>query len=402
MTQENFNKFILDNPGSLEANKERLASLIFKTSGEEINSEEAKFLRKNLRKVLKEKFNITCEKKINIVFDESTPSLEDLEAIDFKIESTIKLEVEKKPESNVKVPIAPTGWGASSFKINGKGELQDQWFKKEDVKSEIDLSKIQPRSFKVSEYKQKYEDCALTIFQTDSHLDRRELNGRTIQEKIEEYFNKLVQSVETAKKYHSIKEVIYITGSDMFNSDSKNPFTVKGTLQENQSTYDKVFDLIVDLNVNCIDYLQQHCNKVTVIVIPGNHDEVNCYMLGKYLQAYYRKFPITFQVHKAFRKVFTFGKTSIMIHHGDVSKLEILINQFAMEFPTEYTNKYTEVYSGDKHFYQSKEFGKSIIRQFPSLALNDSWSDQMGFKDRGGIVCHVYDYHKGHLLEITL
>jgi hypothetical protein len=101
------------------------------------------------------------------------------------------------------------------------------------------------------------------------------------------------------------------------------------------------------------------------------------------------------------RKCITIGKTSIMLHHGNVD-LKYIKDMFANYFPFEYTNKYVEAYVGDKHNTKIFNDGRLIIRQFPSLSTPDKWTDSKNFYGLPGVLVNVYDYELGRIMEIDI
>lgn len=297
----------------------------------------------------------------------------------------------------------PDGFKIKSIWNAPNGDLRYSYERDENSeKRDYDWSTIKPLPFKPTNTDTKKQSCMQIIFPTDAHISRMELSGRTMQEKCQQVLDKIVEAVEIAQKLYSIDTLVFITGSDMFNSTGKTSHTVRGTLQEDNSSYDKAFDAIVNLNISIINYLYENCKELHVVSILGNHDEVECYMLGKYLQAYYRNLPISFDVDKKYRKYFSFGNTGIQIHHGNVPKFDYLVSSFASERPDVFCKKYTELIVGDKHHQKVTQIGKTIVRQFPSLAENDTWSEEMGFISSQGLVSEVYDYEKGHILSIDL
>jgi hypothetical protein len=324
--------------------------------------------------------------KVSLNDLDTTPSIEDLEASGYAV------------KSSVVPPIAPKGFTVSSFQDN------KVWYKKDEnanIAQDIDWTSIVPKPYKLSTYKEKDRTCLQIIFPTDSHLNRMELSGRTIDEKCKEVIDKTIEAVELAKKLYSVDTIVYITGSDMFNSTGKTPFTVKGTLQETQGTYNVGFEKIVDMNVTIIDFLYENCKNLNVYSVLGNHDEVECYMLGKYLQAYYRTFPIKFEVEKKYRKYFEFGNNGFMMHHGNVSKFEQLTQAFSNESPEIFCKKYPTLITGDKHYLKITQIGRVVVRQYPALAQVDTWSDEMAYNSTG-FISDIFDKEKGHLLTIDL
>jgi hypothetical protein len=124
--------------------------------------------------------------------------------------------------------------------------------------------------------------------------------------------------------------------------------------------------------------------------------------LGKTLEAYYRNNKsITFDSAYTLRKCITLGNTSIMLHHGNFD-LKYAKDMFANFFPQGYVNKFIECYVGDKHNTRIFNDGRMTIRQFPTMSTSDKWTDSKNYVNIPGILADVYDYERGHILQIDL
>lgn len=236
---------------------------------------------------------------------------------------------------------------------------------------------------------------------TDFHLDRKELEGKTLDEKVKEY-EKLV--VELCKKSYSagfIEEIVFIVGSDFFNTDNIQGNTTAGTPQTSIGTWDQVYEIGFDIYASAITHLKQFCEKLKVILIQGNHDRTKSFYLAHALSKYFDKDKyISFDIETKPRKVHKFGTTFIGLHHGNC-KIDDLPITFAKEFPKiwgQCTNH--EVKVGDKHYFLEKEIKGVRIKQIPALCGPDQWSNDNNYigNIKAGIAT-VYDKEWGKVSE---
>lgn len=236
---------------------------------------------------------------------------------------------------------------------------------------------------------------------TDFHLDRKELEGKTLEQKVKEY-ERLV--VELCKKSYSagfIEEIVFIVGSDFFNTDNFQGTTTAGTPQNSIGTWDQVYEVGFDIYASAISHLKQFCEKLNVILIQGNHDRTKSFYLAHALSKYFSKDKyISFDIETKPRKVHKYGSTFIGMHHGNC-KIDSLPLTFAKEFPQlwgQCTNH--EVKVGDKHYFYEKEINGVRIKQIPALCGPDQWSNDNNYigNVKAGIAT-IYDKEWGKVSE---
>jgi hypothetical protein len=315
-------------------------------------------------------------------------------------DSIIEQSVDKSEETTTL-----EGFKIKSAWQSASGKMLFSYIKDEDNKEDIILEvikNIKPLESPIKQESIKTNDAGIVIFFTDAHINKLTLDGKSPEEKANKYYSVLIESVNRAKLYHNIKKCVYIVGSDFFNSDTYFNTTTNGTPQDNALHFDKAFELGLQLSIKSINYLLSEVDEVQIVQLSGNHDVTSSFYLCKTLEAYYRTNErITFNSMYTLRKCITIGKTSIMLHHGNVD-LKYIKDMFANYFPFEYTNKYVEAYVGDKHNTKIFNDGRLIIRQFPSLSTPDKWTDSKNFYGLPGVLVNVYDYELGRIMEIDI
>jgi len=316
------------------------------------------------------------------------PSSEELEMMGYPLKSSTK-------------PANVSGFQVSSFKVGSNGQVSEAWYKskeeeEEDTKVSIEelISRINQRPASKKSCKcfssSEKENCSIELFLTDFHINRLILGGVSVESRIEDYKKLVTSSLGKASKLYNIEEVVYVIGSDFFNSDGFHAETKNKTVQNNSMYFFEAFEYGYKLVTDVIEHLLSVSDRVKLIMLPGNHDTTSAFYLGKAVEAYFRQESrLITDCSFNFRKVHTYKNTSWMYHHGN-EKLELIVSQFADFFPTEFTNNLIEVHTGDKHHVLVKEVGRAIIRQFPALVDSDMWTFEKGYKSRAKLLAQIY------------
>lgn len=220
----------------------------------------------------------------------------------------------------------------------------------------------------------------LVLHLTDFHLDKQDIFGTTLEEKKELFFSVTKKLLYRAYQSNHIDEILFVIGSDMFNSDTYYGTTTNNTPQENLTSWNHAFTEAFDIYTTTIQILTQFCNKLNVVLVPGNHDRSKSFYLAFGLKKYFEKdSKIVFDVEPKSRKVYTYGSTFIGLHHGDC-KITDLPLIFAKEFSALWGQcTYHQILTGDKHHLFEKEVQGVRIRQLPSLSKEDNWHDQSNY-----------------------
>lgn len=205
--------------------------------------------------------------------------------------------------------------------------------------------------------------------------------GNDIFDRFTEYETNVDKTLRRASKLSSIEKVVYIIGSDQFNSEVTG-MTVKGTPQTNILNYHLSFQLVCDHETKVIKRFLETSDEVEVIYLVGNHDACVSFHLASWLKVYFRdEKRVSVDINTDFTKYFSLYDTAIGINHGDVQKPERL----AQNFPLEYKKGFAEanhhvLITGDKHTELSKDIGGIKFFQIPALSkAKGSWEKQMGY-----------------------
>ena len=244
----------------------------------------------------------------------------------------------------------------------------------------------------------KTPSACLVINKQDTHFDKYDVNGRnSISERFIALWNKINIIVSQAKLSNNIDKIIYVIGSDEFNSEFTQ-CTTKGTPQQNILSYHETFKLVCEYEKFIIKTLLENSKEVQIVYVPGNHDEYIGWHLIHWLEACFNSERIVFDCSSNYRKFIGYGKTAIMLNHGDAIKPSKLAAIFPMEFRENwslYDNFY--IFTGDKHHELSQDFNGIKFYQIPAFSTSSSkWDDKQGYTcTKGEVTAFLIDEDEG-------
>jgi len=137
-----------------------------------------------------------------------------------------------------------------------------------------------------------------------------------------DYMKKGLESIMAKAEGHGISEILYYVGHDFFTYDNATPFpsTTRGTPQEADSRWQKMFMRGMELQIDAIKMLSQIA-PITVQEISGNHDQQASFYLGQVLKVFFKDDPnVTMDISPKPRQYFRFGESLIGAGHGQKEK----------------------------------------------------------------------------------
>ncbi len=262
----------------------------------------------------------------------------------------------------------------ATVQVSNTGEIVQAWIKQKAEDLDIEeLVKTLKESIEPYEYEPKIDDAAdrmLEIPLFDMHW------GISFMEDYEPVLNELLDLIYS----RHWDEIIIPFGQDYFHNDSiVNATTTKGT------SIDKV-DMIRAVKegrqfiISIIDAALNNSNETRVYYSPGNHDRSVTWMFMQVLLERYG--PEVVDDSMGYRKVFTYGKNSVMVTHGDSKQATAknLSNIFAVSFPEEFAQAdVREVHAGHLHHEKEGDIFGVMIRRLSSGVAVDDWSNRQDY-----------------------
>jgi len=217
----------------------------------------------------------------------------------------------------------------------------------------------------------------------DVHLGKLAWDKETGQDydmKIAEYIYKsTIRNFISRIDRNQIEKIIFPIGQDFFNVDNDKSSTNKGTLQNIDSRWQKMFDKGFLLVFWAIEQLKQIA-PVEVCYIPGNHDLTTSYYLIYCLGREYRESKcVNVDISPKVRKYYEYGKCMIGYSHGEEPKKN-LYELMQAEAPEIWgRTKYREFHLGHLHSRHLEEHLGFAIRRIASITRSDAWHTLQGY-----------------------
>jgi hypothetical protein len=267
-----------------------------------------------------------------------------------------------------------------------------------------EAAKHSPTNF---EYKKLTEDKTrkylLELAILDLHLaklaQKRETGWDNYDIKIAvDLYRKAVNDLLSKAPLDEISEIVFPVGNDFFNSDNELYTTTSGTPQHDDSRWHKSFTVGCNLMTETIERLTTICDKVTVLIVAGNHDRQKVFYLGEYLSAWFKNNKrVIVENSPNNRKYFTFGRCLLGYAHGCDEKHADLPLIMAREQPKAWGEcKHYRWAIGHYHHITTKDYKGVMVDILPSLCASDSWHSRKGFvANWRGSQAFLYDGEEG-------
>lgn len=262
----------------------------------------------------------------------------------------------------------------ATVQVSKTGEIVQAWIKQRPDAFDLDdLVKVLKGNVDPYEYIPKLDDAAnrmLEIPLFDMHW------GVSFLEDYESVLNNILELIHS----RHWDRIVIPFGQDFFHNDSMvNPTTTKGTVIDKVDMERAVKEgrrfitAIIDAALN-------NSNETKVLYTPGNHDRSVSWL---FMQVLLERYGINVvDDSMEYRKVFTYGRNSIMVTHGDSKQATAknLSNIFAISFPEEFAQATTrEVHAGHLHHEREGDIFGVMIRRLSSGAAIDDWSNRQDY-----------------------
>jgi len=303
-------------------------------------------------------------------------------------------------------------WGSSenpNFLVKGDFRKKKIDFNEKLVLDSIKevVEKFKPINSKVST-KNYSSNNMLEIAIKDHHygqLSNESESGEDYNLEIakELYLNTVDYMLENSKVYKP-EQIVFVVGSDYFNSDTTESTTYAGTYQAEADRWKKTFSSGVELVIEAIEKCKSFTNKVKVVMVQGNHDFTKSFYMGIALQQRYSQDKnVEIDCSETTRKYIQWGKSLICFTHGDKEvkgKLPLIISR---EQPKAFSEcKYIEAHTGHLHkereaLIMCDEEVQIKIRILPSLVARDDWHASKGYMSVRESQSYIWNKEYGNL-----
>lgn len=169
---------------------------------------------------------------------------------------------------------------------------------------------------------------------------------------------------------------------DLLHADNPANTTAKsGHALDVDTRHSKVRQTAVMFMIFCVDEAKRRHAKVSVRILPGNHDEVSSGAIALALWAWFRNDDrVTVDIDPSRFWWWRFGQTLLGATHGDMAKMADLPLIMARDRAQDWgATTYRYILSGHIHHKSAMEIGGVIVESFQSTAAKDAWHAGMGF-----------------------
>lgn len=185
---------------------------------------------------------------------------------------------------------------------------------------------------------------------------------------------------------YNIERILIPVGNDFFHVNNWLNTTAKGTQQDVDTRFQKIFEVGCEALIRLIEQCLQHA-PVDLLWVPGNHDPETSWYLIKYLDAWYRNITdVRVNKEPEWRKYVGYGVNLLGFTHGNEEPERDLPTLMATERPEMWAaSTYREWHLG--HYHKKKEtkynagdtYGGVGVRVIPSLSGTDAWHYRKGY-----------------------
>lgn len=263
-----------------------------------------------------------------------------------------------------------TAHGAT-VQVSKTGEIVQAWIKQkaDDVDPKEFLNAlhevVEPYKYKPENLSQTSDMLEIPLF--DMHWGIAFMD----------YYKPVLDEVLRLINSQNWARIVIPFGQDFFHNDSiVNGITTKGTVIEKIDMIRAVKEgrqfmySIIETAISCAD-------EVKVIYSAGNHDTSISWMFMQVLLERYS--PEIVDDTMQYRKVITYGKTAVMVTHGDSKKAtpKNLAHIFPVSFAEEFANaNVREVHAGHLHHETDTDVYGVMVRRLSSGNKIDDWTDK--------------------------
>lgn len=303
---------------------------------------------------------------------------------------------EKKTTTNAASPeskLAQHEVNTDQFQVNS-GWVKDKDMSIQFSKKKLDatqareefkkfLKEYTPSARQISnKHHGKAGNSCLVVNKQDAHLNKLDVSGdNNIGDRFMTFYKNLIKILEKSTATSNLQKVVYVLGSDEFNSEHTGR-TVHDTPQQNIGDYFRTFEAICAHEVTIINLLQEYADTVNIIYIPGNHDEHVGWHMVHWLKTYYRNCTnVQVEDSPSYTKYIKFSNTGMCFNHGYIVKPEMLAQNFPIEFKQYWSscdNFY--IFTGDKHTELSRQIGGIKFYRLAQISKAKSkWDHERGY-----------------------
>jgi len=184
---------------------------------------------------------------------------------------------------------------------------------------------------------------------------------------------------------------------DFLHANSGDNKTAKGTPVDVDGRLGRVIRVVGNLFKVLITRMLETHKEVWLINVRGNHDPDASLWLNEMMRLYFASEPRV-KVFDNFSKWihFEWGKTLVVMHHGDRVKTQALYEAVTRDYAEEWgRSKYRYLYHGHIHHRTVTELGGLHLESFGVLCPPDAYHSASGYGSARSMSCVILDKNYG-------
>jgi hypothetical protein len=200
-------------------------------------------------------------------------------------------------------------------------------------------------------------------------------------------------------------EAIIMDVGDLTHADDQTNQTPKSKHGLDVDTrHFRTLDVTIGALAYAIEYALRKHQKVTVRILPGNHNPTAYLAIMFALSERYRNEPrIEVQRVPGEFFIFEFGKVMIVAHHGDKAKADRLVHFIADQFAEAWgRTKYRYLFTGHLHHHKSQDIGGCTWEQLRAVAARDAYAVSHAYTARAQLQAITYHRTRGEVQRVKI
>jgi hypothetical protein len=217
------------------------------------------------------------------------------------------------------------------------------------------------------------------------------------------YSNAVTDLLDRVSGYN-VEKILFPVGNDFFHVNNWILTTARGTPQDHDGRFQKIFEIGSMAIIKSIDRCLSMA-PVEIIWVPGNHDPETSWYLVRFVDAWYRNInDVVIDKSPQFRKYMKYGANLIGFTHGNEEPHRDLPAIMAAEVPTMWANSQCRAWHLGHTHKKSKivhniedTYGGVTVSVLPSLSGTDSWHYKKGYvKNNRAAEAYLWNHDDGY------
>lgn len=217
-----------------------------------------------------------------------------------------------------------------------------------------------------------------------------------LKENLELHRNSISTLLETAPE---ARECIILSVGDTLHSDNPSNRTTRSgaSLDVDTDWYTCIRETVGLFKYAITKALETH-QTVKLVNLSGNHDDYSGYCLNLIMEAYYNNNPrVIIETSESRFMYHRFGNNLFGFVHGDSVKIGELESIMAHDMKCEWDAEHKYFHTGHIHHKTVQEFRSVTVESHRTLASNDRWHMDSGYRSKKEMKLITYDKEHGEV-----